>query len=388
MRRLIFAPKRNWLVALIAVVASGLAAHVASSSGATRARTVAGSAASTVLPPVVYRPANLSNTNPVPLLIGLHGKGGTPTLMESTTGFDSIADQNGFVVAYVDYPPPIPNDPSNADFLRPLIDQFTASENIDPRRVYVFGFSLGGYDTFRSGCDLSDRVAAVAIVSSAIAPLWRQPCKLSRPVSELNMAATHDQFPINQTPTSPISADQTATIWRSLNGCTSQPQTSQVGPTSQTVWSDCNDGSSVGEYVINGGTHTWPGAPGAVGADAQYNASQAIWDFFSQHQASLVTTPGAKLLSLRAAGSPRREVRAVVGVTESSVQVQITLTAPRHVVTSKTVKLPRGPANSVVLPVPRQAAAGRGTVKLAFVDQYGRRSTVVRNVIVPKLLKS
>ena len=98
-----FAPKRNWLVVLVAVVASGLAAHVTGSSGATRA----GSAASTVLPPIVHRPANLSNANPVPLLIGLHGGGGTPALMEYTTGFDSVADQNGFVVAYLDFTPPV-----------------------------------------------------------------------------------------------------------------------------------------------------------------------------------------------------------------------------------------------------------------------------------------
>jgi polyhydroxybutyrate depolymerase len=383
-RRLIIAPKRNWLVVLVAVVACALAAEVTGSSGATQTSSVANG----VLPPIVHRPANLSSATPVPLLLGLHGKGGTPTLMESTTGLDSIADQNGFVVAYLDYAPPVIYDAPNIAYISSMIDQLTASENIDPRRVYVFGFSLGGYDTFRSGCDLSSKVAAIAIVSSTIAPLSRQSCKISRPVSELNVAGTQDQFPINQTPASPISADQTATIWRGLNGCSSQAQKSQVGPTSQTLWTDCNDGSAVGEYVINGGVHTWPGAPGAVGADAQYNASQAIWDFVSQHQASLVTTPGAKLLSLRVAASPRREVRAVVGVTASFVQAQMTLTAPRHVVTSKSVKLSRGQANSLVLPVPRQAVAGRGVVKLVFADQYGRRSTVVRNVTVPKLLKS
>ena len=57
--------------------------------------------------------------------------------MEATTGFNAIADQSGFVVAYLDYAPPVIYDAPNIATMSSLIDQLTARENIDPRRVYV-----------------------------------------------------------------------------------------------------------------------------------------------------------------------------------------------------------------------------------------------------------
>ena len=57
--------------------------------------------------------------------------------MEATTGFDAIADQSGFVVAYLDYAPPVIYDAPNIATMSSLIDQLTARENNDPRRVYV-----------------------------------------------------------------------------------------------------------------------------------------------------------------------------------------------------------------------------------------------------------
>jgi polyhydroxybutyrate depolymerase len=337
------------------------------------------------LPPIVHRGAGLPMSSEVPLLIALHPRGTDPARMQTLTGFDSVADQKGFVVAYLDFTPPVVLDSANVSYIGSMIDQLTKSENIDPDRVYVTGFSEGGYDTFRSACDLSDKVAAVAIVSNVMAPLSRQPCRLSRPVSELTIAGTRDLIPIKQTPSSPVSVDQTTAAWRALNGCSSQSQTTRVGPTDEEAWSDCNDGSSVGEYVVNGGSHNWPGAPGSSGINASYDGSAAVWAFLSQHTRSNIKTAAAKLLTARVSRGSRRTVGATATVAVSTVSAQMSLTLRGRMVASKTVKLVRGRGRALALAVPRAARAGTATLKVTFVDPYGRKSTFTRKLKVPQL---
>jgi polyhydroxybutyrate depolymerase len=226
-------------------------------------------------------------SKPVPLVIALHGRGSSPSQFQSV-GFNQVADEYGFVVAYLDPSWPTWKDQSNISYISSMISRLTASENIDPQRVYVAGFSLGGYATYRSACQLSIQVAAVAVVSNAMAPFSSKPCKISRPVSELEIAGSGDLFPVHRTSSSPISADQTAADWRMLDGCSAQSQTSrsQIGPVVETTWSKCKAGSAVGEYIVQGGGHAWPGAPGYTGADARYSATRAIWSFFARHRAA------------------------------------------------------------------------------------------------------
>jgi hypothetical protein len=69
---------------------------------------------------------------------------------------------------------------------------------------------------------------------------------------------------------------------------------------------------------------------------------------------------------------------------ESSVQVQVTLTAHVHVIASKKFTLLQGAAAGLTLLVPSHARQSPATVKFAFVDSYGRRLTVVRSIRIPK----
>ena len=75
-----------------------------------------------------------------------------------------------------------------------MIDQITASQNIDPNRVYVVGFSAGGFITYFVACELSTKVAAVAVISNQMTVENRMPCEPRRPVSELAFVGTADQL--------------------------------------------------------------------------------------------------------------------------------------------------------------------------------------------------
>ena len=50
----------------------------------------------------VYVPASVANAGRVPLLLALHGGGGSGAQFERNSGFDALADANHFVVVYPD----------------------------------------------------------------------------------------------------------------------------------------------------------------------------------------------------------------------------------------------------------------------------------------------
>jgi polyhydroxybutyrate depolymerase len=335
--------------------------------------------------PIIYRPPNLTRSKAVPLVIALHASGGTPALFEAKTGWDSVAAAHGFVVAYLGSAAPAWKDPSNVTYISSMIDQIKASQNIDPRRVYVTGFSAGAYISYSVGCRLSNQVAAIAPVSDGMVS---QSCHLARPVSELTIIGTNDLIPLQgvvlRSGTTFPAATAVAQRWRGLDNCSGQsPNTSRVGPVTQQTWGSCADGSAVGLYVIQGGIHTYPGAAGTpAGPDAQYNATNAIWAFFAAHASGSLTRPSASLSSVRVLGSgSQRAVRATLALAEA-VSVHGTITAGRRTIAGGNFQLGRSGAASLALRV-GSAASGSYTLRLKIRDSYGRAGTITRTIQLP-----
>ena len=79
-------------------------------------------------------------------------------------------------------------------------------------------------------------------------------CRLSHPVSELELIGTRDAIPINGSARL-LSAAQVAARWRKLDGCSSQLGTAVIGSAQARSWNHCHGGSGVALYVIKGGTH-------------------------------------------------------------------------------------------------------------------------------------
>ena len=133
----------------------------------------------------VYVPLNLP-PNP-PMLLMLHGTRTTPTPpINMNWGWQSLADKNGFILVqpastydprrmqwnwnayYLDTAFPGSPAPDDSGFLRQLITNLAAQYNVNPKRIYVAGFSTGGQMAQRVGVELSDLVAAVAPMSGPI----------------------------------------------------------------------------------------------------------------------------------------------------------------------------------------------------------------------------
>jgi len=63
------------------------------------------------------------------------------------------------------------NRPEPADdvaFLNQMLDQLALKYSVDTRRIYATGLSDGGFMALRVGCNMADRVAAIAAVGAAM----------------------------------------------------------------------------------------------------------------------------------------------------------------------------------------------------------------------------
>jgi polyhydroxybutyrate depolymerase len=147
--------------------------------------------------------------HPAPLVIVLHGIGGTGENFRTWATFDAVAEREGFVAVYPDavdtkwsYGRPIegPMPASGGEtvddvrFVRLLIDDLVEKKIVDPKRVYVTGMSRGALMTFTLACALADRLAAVAAVASGMTDHQREDCRPARPVPIMLIAGTKAAF--------------------------------------------------------------------------------------------------------------------------------------------------------------------------------------------------
>src|SRR5579872_2741369 len=336
---------------------------------------------------VVHRGVNLpppGQSAPVPLIVGFHGSSSSPALFEQNTGLDHIADRYGLVVAYLGTQTPtasswqLCNMSTNLAYVKTTINQLIASQNIDPARVYAAGFSAGAAMTFYVGCQLSSQVAGIAAVGGNMQP--GQPCNIERPESELNIRGTLEGNSVN-------SAPAVAARWVSADGCSPAPSaTGTYFTVSNWFWTNCNDNAAVAEYLITGGTHTWP--PDA-GADRYLNASQAIWQFLQYRPATSASKPSERVSSdqvrhlQQSHHKLKRWLRIALSSAENNLTVRITLSWKGHNVISKVVVI--GKSSPVIsLPIRSSARGARYKLTISFADGYGRRDSLTRTLSVPK----
>lgn len=267
--------------------------------------------------PAVRRPVSL------PLVLALHGGSGNAAGVAGFTGFDAIADREGFLVAYPqgttlagrpgqywnDDRAPGTGGGTDADdvgFLRRLIDQLVAQGAVDRDRVFATGISNGGMMCHRLGRELADRVAAIAPVAAHLPLATPLPLSPSRPVAVAMFSGTDDTFMpyaggevtlggIPMVPTLGVvrSADDTIARWIAANGAVRMPLIDRaygVGRLDGCVVTryryDGPGRADVWFHRIDGGGHTWPGRDTAVmrmlgRVCLDIDASEEIWRFFS-----------------------------------------------------------------------------------------------------------
>lgn len=245
---------------------------------------------------------------PFPLVIVLHGSSGDGASIEVTTKMDSLADATQFLVAYPNgtggdfnlYPSDwnsgtccggaARDQVDDLGFITALIKQISANSPVDARRIYIAGFSAGGYMAYHAGCQLSAKIAAIAVVSG---DLVDPNCSPAKPVPLFAIHGTDDPVvaytedappPHSAVPPLALGLPPSVGFWTSLNKCSGGAVTKASAHVTRSRFTVCTS-AEVDFYSILGGTHGWPGGPEDPGSQPPMNeikASILISQFFAR----------------------------------------------------------------------------------------------------------
>jgi polyhydroxybutyrate depolymerase len=251
---------------------------------------------------LLYLPSAYDGRQPVPLVLNLHGYGGTPELQQLYSGLGLVAEEQGFAVAALEgqgrplhynvRPTRSAGEESDVRVAGALVEHLAGTLCLDEDRVYAAGMSNGAALAVTAACYDSDRYAAVAAVAALV---YDRSCDRGRPVPIVVFRGTGDPIvPYGggrvRCCGGPVVNDTKADItgWARHNGCAARPRTTTKGVVVTTHYTGCAGGADVVLHTVQSGGHTWPGAiavPGlgnSTGKD-ELDASAEIWRFFADH---------------------------------------------------------------------------------------------------------
>jgi polyhydroxybutyrate depolymerase len=256
---------------------------------------------------LLYVPKSYDRAKPTPLVVSLHTSMSWPTSAMNISQWNLVADEQGFIVVYPagsghgakswemtgsETPSRMPD----VIFISDLIEKIEASYNIDKTRIYANGMSNGGGMTFVLSCTLSDRIAAVGMVSAGLDPGWNW-CTDHRPVPVIAFHGTADRIcPYNGGPPKfgdglLPSVPSFMANWAQRNQCGRTPIESAVAAdVTRLEYANCANDATVVLYTIKGEGHQWPGgkaiaAQWLVGPYSRsVDATRQMWAFFREHQ--------------------------------------------------------------------------------------------------------
>jgi polyhydroxybutyrate depolymerase len=251
---------------------------------------------------LLYVPRSYDRTKPTPLVISLHGAGGSPTQQMYVSEWNRLADSHGFIVVYPagveGHGPRVwrvgPDFAKDVRFIAGMIDRLETAFNIDRSRIYANGFSNGGGMAFVLSCTMSDRIAAVGMVGAAQTLPWSW-CTERRAVPLIAFHGTADRFAFynggqSWVAPAPFPAVPIWTAsWARRNRCDPKPAESAVAfDVTRRAYTHCADDAAVVLYIVQGGGHSWPGGGPLpewfVGPTTRsIDASNLMWSFFRDH---------------------------------------------------------------------------------------------------------
>lgn len=262
-----------------------------------------------------FRPPGVPG--PLPLVVMLHGTGGSAAFAADETGWATFADERGFAVAFPDGLPVDPtspprfltnpqrwndgstkpgdlihSDPDDVQFLADLIRHLIEVRGVDPHRVYLTGFSNGASMAFRFAAERGELLAAVAPVAGYChAPPVRAPATPTLYVVGdadllIPLQGGSARVPWGNTVVQRVPVADTLAKWAGMIGCEPTPrEVSNEHGVTEAVYPGPVEFRSV---IVSGLGHHWPGGKGQfnprIGGpySDRLNANERLWAFFEQ----------------------------------------------------------------------------------------------------------
>ena len=238
----------------------------------------------------------------VPLLLSLHGYTSSAIINLSYTGFQELADQNGFLLIY-------PqgsilsttgathwnvggwtegSTTNDVEFIEGIIEWASTNYRVDVNRVYSAGMSNGGSMSYQLACYLGSKVAAIASVTGPMTFDTHRDCipRASTPVVHIHGLIDTVVPYLGNSVMMPIS--DVIEYWVQTSNCDSQgietPIIDQDGDGiggTYTRYGNCTSSTNVDVYLLDNLGHQWPVArSGLIRADI--DAASIVWEFLSR----------------------------------------------------------------------------------------------------------
>lgn len=266
--------------------------------------------------PEQYRPG-------MPLVVVLHGAFSGARQTEQETGFSKLADREGFLVAYPEGAglagllqhwnagfccgSAQRNQLDDVGFVAEVIRTVRTRFSADPSRVYLVGMSNGGMLAYRYAVERPAELAAVAVVSGAIARSADTvgiSFRLQEPAEALPVMIVHglddDVIPVSEDMVSDSQARRefapasaAVDFWLRVQGGTAQPLRTEArnGSVTKTVWLNSHNQMGVAYVQLAGWGHRWPGPWFTDRLEAGhplygFDGTSEIWNFLSGYARS------------------------------------------------------------------------------------------------------
>lgn len=252
---------------------------------------------------LVHLPKLYTNKQSYPLLLVLHGRSGSGKKMAEYTQFSSLADKQKFIVVYPNainkptlwnaFYEPKGKERDDITFIKTMLQQLQANYKINERKIYVVGYSSGAMMTYRIASELSDKIAAIAIISGSLG--YRENNKnifIGKPTVSIPAIIVHGKkdsivhFAGGMSltvKTDLIGVKPSVEKWADYNEC-SKP------PAKKTFLKDryireiytCKNNGQIVFYTLLDGSHKWPILLPAENNQMTFTPS-ALWEFLSKY---------------------------------------------------------------------------------------------------------
>lgn len=262
-----------------------------------------------------YAPTTLDPNQPAPVVIVAHGYVMNGEMIQKVSGFEALAEREGFIVMFPDgqgeraampgmeppwnvgqnvcqpngFPAPIADGDDQA-FIDAMLAFARADQCVDDNHVFMTGFSMGGYFANESGCTRSDL--------AAVAPHSAGSHDLAGCVGDVKpvMLVHFEQDALIPYTCGTEARDR----WLARNGCdaTAVPQTRAVMGGECAYYAGCPAGAQVAMCTFQAEMatsdelflgHAWSGGDASDPALSPFaipetaSAAELIWAFFKEY---------------------------------------------------------------------------------------------------------
>ncbi len=253
-------------------------------------------------------PPQHDGKRPLPLVIMLHGMGGSGSQAERSYGWWEKGEREGFIAVFPDalgqprawssfgFPERVAGR-DDVIFLEKLIAELQSRLTVDPKRIFVCGHSSGGFMSYRLGSVIPEKIAAIGVMAGSIGMMsWMGKRTILVPKSPLSVIHFHGKAddivpydgPANRKARFPnvVPAPDSVAFWVKADGCNPKPRTDKLEKDTiiREQYSGGKAGTEVALYTLVDGGHGWPGMRFSMSnAPATPNVTNIMWEFFKAH---------------------------------------------------------------------------------------------------------